>query len=171
MFARTTGAGGGTARDHAPLAPAGPAGAPAQKRQKQAAFVLPGGAALHRVIRMKGVVWLACSTGHVHQGFASLAGRHFTLAVARPWWATIERSRWPDGAQERLAEACKGPWGDRHTELVIIGQDLDHAAVTAALEACLLSDTEMQDYFTACVRESLPSSDSGDDHSDDSDAQ
>ena len=33
--------------------------------------------------------------------------------------------------------------GDRHTELVCIGQDLDHAAAEAALHLCLLTDEEM----------------------------
>ena len=36
------------------------------------------------------------------------------------------------------------PWGDRQTELVVIGQDMDHKAVTAALEACVLTDAEME---------------------------
>ena len=33
------------------------------------------------------------------------------------------------------------------TALVVIGQDMDHAAVTAALEACLLSDSELQEFL------------------------
>ena len=33
--------------------------------------------------------------------------------------------------------------GDRHTELVCIGQELDHAAAEAALNLCLLTDKEM----------------------------
>ena len=35
-------------------------------------------------------------------------------------------------------------WGDRRQELVIIGQDLNQLEVTDALNACLLSDQEMQ---------------------------
>ena len=45
----------------------------------------------------------------------------------------------------------KAPWGDRRTELVVIGQDMDHAAVKAALEACVVTDEEMSDYADTFV--------------------
>ena len=38
------------------------------------------------------------------------------------------------------------PWGDRRTELVVIGQDMNHDAMQAALEACLVTDDEMATY-------------------------
>ena len=40
------------------------------------------------------------------------------------------------------------PWGDRRNELVVIGQDMDHDAMRAALEACLMTDDEMSTYET-----------------------
>ena len=44
----------------------------------------------------------------------------------------------------RFAKLWKKPWGDRRQELVIIGQDLDQAALTAKLDACRLTDAEMK---------------------------
>ena len=49
----------------------------------------------------------------------------------------------------------EAPWGDRRTELVVIGQDMDHAAMSAALEQCVMNDKEMGAY-TAIFRESVP---------------
>ncbi len=43
-----------------------------------------------------------------------------------------------------LEELWDETWGDRRQELVIIGQDLDEATVTKALDTCLLTDKEMQ---------------------------
>ena len=39
--------------------------------------------------------------------------------------------------------AASAAYGDRHNELVCIGQDLDHSAAETALNACLLTDEEM----------------------------
>ena len=36
--------------------------------------------------------------------------------------------------------------GDRRTELVLIGQAMDHAAITTALEQCVMTDEEMNAY-------------------------
>ena len=109
-------------------------------------FVVPGGTALCRAIRAEGTVWLACPEGHAQQGVTSLAGHDFSIALGAPWWATIERSKWPPGVEDSVKPVWREPWGDRHTELVVIGQDMDHAAVTAALESCLLSENELHDF-------------------------
>ena len=53
-----------------------------------------------RVIRAKGVVWIAGADGLVQQGVASLAGRSFTISPGPPWWASIEKSEWPEGLVE-----------------------------------------------------------------------
>jgi hypothetical protein len=37
-------------------------------------------------------------------------------------------------------------WGDRMTELVIIGQDINSEEITAQLNACLLNDDEVIRY-------------------------
>ena len=42
-----------------------------------------------------------------------------------------------------LAEV-RDPFGDRRQEIVIIGQDLDEAALRARLDACLIDPLEMR---------------------------
>ena len=59
-----------------------------------------------------------------------------------------------EGDEAAEAEACvmsgsgghahgSGEHGPRKTELVCIGQELDHAAAAAALDRCLLTEREM----------------------------
>lgn len=63
------------------------------------------------------------------------------------WWAETPREEWPNDDAELIAELEElwdETWGDRRQELVIIGQDLDEATVTKALDTCLLTDKEMQ---------------------------
>ena len=57
--------------------------------------------------------------------------------------------RWPDGLAEELAACWDADHGDRRTELVLIGQELDHEAAREQLESCLLTAKEM-----ACGEES-----------------
>ena len=104
-----------------------------------------------RVVRAKGIVWLASSAGHGQQGVASLAGRHFTISPGAPWWASHDKSLWPDGLADAIAPLWHEPWGDRQNELVVIGQEMDHGAVRAALEACVLTDDEMEAGLEACA--------------------
>jgi G3E family GTPase len=97
--------------------------------------------ALKQVLRLKGIAWLA--TQQETQGHAALAGTQFTLVPGPPWWAATARGEWPEGLKEEIQELWHEEHGDRQTELVCIGSELDHAAVEAELEACLLTDDEM----------------------------
>ena len=110
-------------------------------RLHEALCALPRLGALSRLLRIKGITWLA--TRHSQQAHAALAGMQFTLSPGPPWWAELPREEWPEG----LAEAIQPLWdkqhGDRQSELVCIGQELNHAAAADALEACLLTDEEM----------------------------
>jgi G3E family GTPase len=93
-----------------------------------------------RVVRAKGLVWMANymdQLGHWLQGMASLAGRHCNVTFEKPWSATQTDQPQPN---------WEPPWGDRRTELVVIGQDMDHSAMRAALEMCLMTDNEMVAY-------------------------
>jgi len=95
------------------------------------------------VIRSKGVFWLAS-----HPAIAatwSQAGAMTRHHPAGYWWAAVAGERWPQDA-ESLA-LIRSKWdeevGDARQELVIIGMNIDEAALRARFDACLLSDEEM----------------------------
>ena len=91
---------------------------------------------------VQGILWLA--TRHQQQAHAALAGTQFSLAPGPPWWDALDRELWPSGLKEEIAPLWDEEHGDRQSELVCIGQELDHSAATAALSTCLLSDEEME---------------------------
>lgn len=99
---------------------------------------------LKSLLRTKGFVWLA--TRHDIVAIWQQAGRNFELYPAARWWATAKRYEWPDSDEARrtIEANWSEPWGDRRQELVIIGQNLDRAKCEAALNACLLTDREME---------------------------
>ena len=109
----------------------------------------PRPGALAQLLRLKGVLWLA--TQHHTQAHAALAGTQFALSPGPPWDAhdACPDDACPDGTcplDTGGGGSCSG--GEegraaRHTELVCIGQALDHAAAAAALDACLLTEGEM----------------------------
>ena len=102
-----------------------------------------------RVLRAKGLIWLATQQSHWQQGTASLAGRRFSLSYGVPWAATVAGAQDTSAAATALGEE---PWGDRRTELVVIGQHLDRAAMIKALKACVVTDQEMDDYAGAFAK-------------------
>jgi G3E family GTPase len=100
------------------------------------------------VLRSKGFFWLA--TRNDIGGSLSQAGGACRHGPAGMWWAAQDRSEWPDGDDELMAEIA-ADWygdlddftiGDRRQELVMIGVDIDPAAWRAKLDACLLTDDE-----------------------------
>jgi hypothetical protein len=61
------------------------------------------------------------------------------------WWAAVPDEDWPRDP-ESLAIIEKNwddKFGDCRQELVIIGMDMDEAALRARFDACLLTDEEM----------------------------
>ncbi len=66
------------------------------------------------------------------------------------WWAAQDRSEWPEGDDELLAEIAVDWYGDpddftigdRRQELVMIGIHIDAAFWRAKFDACLLTDDE-----------------------------
>ncbi|MDH2327008.1 GTP-binding protein [Cereibacter sp. SYSU M97828] len=117
-------------------------------------------AAIHRVlnadlpgvIRAKGHLWIATRPAWVVE--FSLAGAVSSLSPLGGWWASIPRERWPDhpDAIAELATRWQEPWGDRRQELVFIGAGMDKGAITAALDAALMSG----DSFTPDAWATLP---------------
>jgi G3E family GTPase len=98
--------------------------------------------ALPGVIRAKGHFWIATRPDWVAE--FSLAGAVSSVTPLGRWWAGVPRDRWPDDPDslDRMAENWREPWGDRRQELVFIGTGLDRAAITARLDAALLTDRE-----------------------------
>ena len=95
------------------------------------------------VTRLKGFVWLAECPDTV--GLWQWAEGVCTVAPAGRWWAARPDSEWP-AAQAVRAEIRRG-WheghGDRRQEVVFIGAALDRAALTATLDAALVTEQEM----------------------------
>ncbi|MBL9076318.1 MAG: GTP-binding protein [Planctomycetes bacterium] len=94
------------------------------------------------VLRSKGFLWLA--TRHDVVGEWHQAGGSCRTSPAGTWWATADRAEWPDEVRREIEASWQEPWGDRRQEIVVIGRDVDRAALTARLDACLLTDREMQ---------------------------
>ncbi|MEZ4728624.1 MAG: zinc metallochaperone GTPase ZigA [Caldilineaceae bacterium] len=95
------------------------------------------------VLRSKGFFWLATrmDVGMIW----SQAGIKAQVQPTGRWWATVPKANWPTEARIHgyVKERWREPYGDRRQELVFIGIDVDKAGITAALDACLLTDAEM----------------------------
>jgi len=95
------------------------------------------------VVRSKGFFWLASRPTYV--GSWSQAGgvcRHGAMGL---WWAAVPKSYWPQDPEslQSIEEDWDPQVGDARQELVLIGIDMDEAALRARLDACLLTDAEM----------------------------
>lgn len=57
----------------------------------------------------------------------------------------MPKAPWPDDHRIRgyVKERWREPCGDHRQELVFIGIDIDKAGISAALDACLLTDDEV----------------------------
>ena len=94
------------------------------------------------VIRAKGHFWIASRPNWVAE--FSLAGSVSTVSPMGGWWASVPRDRWPThtDALAEVAGKWQEPWGDRRQEIVFIGADLDRTAITAALDAALVTSAD-----------------------------
>ncbi|PEU06188.1 GTP-binding protein [Bacillus sp. AFS019443] len=96
------------------------------------------------VVRAKGFFWLA-SRNHM-MGLLSQAGSSITIQGAGEWIAAL-----PEGEQQQILteepEILKNwdkQYGDRITELVFIGIEMEQSTIEQSLDACLLTDEEME---------------------------
>ncbi|MCG5053373.1 MAG: zinc metallochaperone GTPase ZigA [Myxococcales bacterium] len=95
------------------------------------------------ILRSKGFFWLASRRDLV--GSWSQAGGSAICEGAGLWYAALPKEEWPEDAEEReeLEAAWQEPYGDRRQELVFIGVDLDEPGIRAALDACLVTQAEL----------------------------
>ena len=96
------------------------------------------------VLRSKGIAWIASRHDLAYNW--SQAGCSVLLDPAGFWWAAAPPELLPEDAEalDEIEALMVHEYGDRHQELVFIGQNLDQAHVTGVLESCLLTDDEFE---------------------------
>ena len=109
----------------------------------------PTARALATIVRSKGFLWLASS--HDAAYYWSHAGNHFAAELMGRWWATLPEDRYPEDMRASILSDFDGADGDRRQEIVFIGVGAvaQQAAITEALDACLLTDDELAAYRAA----------------------
>ncbi|PCF43785.1 GTP-binding protein [Staphylococcus delphini] len=95
------------------------------------------------IVRAKGIAWLA-----QYNNVACLVSQAGTAVDIHPvtfWVASMPKAERAAILQERpdVRADWDPEYGDRHTQLVIIGIDLDEAVITAELDECLLNSQEI----------------------------
>ncbi len=97
------------------------------------------------VLRSKGFFWLA-SRPEV-QALWSQAGLSVMLEPVGLWYAAMPEHEWEFESDEDRADLA-ARWdpmvGDRQTEIVFIGIDMDEAAIRARLDRCVLTGDEFE---------------------------
>ncbi|UIP00052.1 GTP-binding protein [Halobaculum sp. CBA1158] len=112
------------------------------------------------VVRSKGTLHVADTDRRLNY---SHAGPSVRVEAVGPWVDAMAE------ADRELYRANRGgdadwhdEWGDRHTELVVIGVDLDESAIRNALDDCLLTDRELRDGIDADPATWFPDGDGND---------
>ncbi len=107
------------------------------------------------LIRAKGHFWLATRPDWV--GEFSLAGAVARSTPLGRWWAAVPKHRWPGHPewQRVFQRNWHDVWGDRRQELVFIGTGMDEAKIRAALDACLIGESDSE-RFDPKVWRNLP---------------
>ena len=96
------------------------------------------------VLRSKGFFWLGSKIDKI--GIWSQAGRVARLDFGGFWWAAVPKEHWPESEvfQAELEKKWNAEVGDCRQELVFIGIGMDELAIYDSLQACLLTDEEME---------------------------
>ena len=115
------------------------------------------------VLRSKGFCWIAPTAWdglladpwrHDTAMYWSHAGKHFGLQPGGSFWDSLPRSTLEEffaASPEMITKILEEDFvteefGDRRQELVFIGVGLRQQDIERALDDCLLTDTEMEDY-------------------------
>ncbi|MFV0309581.1 MAG: GTP-binding protein [Desertimonas sp.] len=97
------------------------------------------------VLRSKGFFWLA--TRPDVQALWSQAGLSVMLEPLAPWYAATPQDEWEFESDDERAD-LEARWdpivGDRQTEIVFIGVDMDEAAIRQRLDRCVVTGTEFE---------------------------
>jgi len=95
------------------------------------------------VVRAKGIVWIASRNDTA--GLISQAGPSIQFGASGRWLASLpeEELRAMRDEEPELFDGWDERWGDRISEVVLIGIDMDRAKLESALDACLLTEEEM----------------------------
>ncbi len=105
------------------------------------------------VLRSKGFLWLA--TRPDVQALWSQAGLSVMLEPLALWYAATPEDEWEVESDEERAD-LETRWdpivGDRQTELVFIGADMDEAAIRERLDRCVLTGDEFEQGPVAWAR-------------------
>lgn len=103
------------------------------------------GAAWPGVLRSKGFLWLA--TRPDVQALWSQAGLSVMLEPLALWYGATPQEEWEFESDEERAD-LDARWdpivGDRQTELVFIGIDMDEADIRARLDRCVVTGKEFE---------------------------
>ena len=93
-------------------------------------------------LRSKGLMWIASRNDWAYNW--SQAGCSIRMNPAGFWWAAAAEEDWPEDeeAAAEITARLSGPHGDRHQELVFIGNGMEPSRVAAILDRCLLTDLE-----------------------------
>ena len=101
----------------------------------------------YTIIRSKGIFWIASRPDNAV--LWSQAGGSLKAEMYGRWWASVSMKQRAMNEsyienQEAIQQKWDPKWGDRMNELVFIGQDMDQAKITAALDDCVLTDLEIE---------------------------
>lgn len=95
------------------------------------------------IVRSKGIVWLA--QYNEVACLLSQAGSSCNISPVTYWVASMSKEKREEILAQRrdVAESWDTEYGDRNTQFVIIGTDLDQEKIEKELDECLVNSSEM----------------------------
>jgi len=107
------------------------------------------------IVRSKGHFWIA---GREEIALTlNVAGQSVRVGAGGRWVATLPEEQRVEQFENNpmLEKLWNDQWGDRGTQLVVIGREMDHDAVRERFESCLLTDEEMDESWD-CYEDRFP---------------